>query len=853
MISKIKRNLGRCGYSDQLLRTNYVYEDDAERHTVPLVGFNGSVPDSRASCISVISCDDLWQVTDQYVNRFRGLGAPVVFVCWQRTVQWWAIRAKGAEFRQTVSENKLGDFFDTHKEEFKPDRIWRAKNLGNIVKHQELHFVDAGLMPLLEHEMGERLGGLMKRIIGLLQEGFTERQLKEDENQKWIFRAAFWLICAKILQDKEVGKFIKLDLADTDAVLEAVRIHYGAQHEVQIETRRQRKALERAAEESSKFASLSNLTTEAFGYMYENVLVNKPLRTALGIHATPSYLVDYIVWQLCSWIEQIPEEQRVVLEPACGHAPFLTGAMRLLRELFDGDEEAFHKYAKKNLIGIERDSFAREIARLSLTMADIPNPNGWRIVEGDIYRGDVLSKQAKNATILLCNPPFENFTLDQQNDYKIKGQQLRCFNKAAEMLWRTLPYMPEGSVFGAVLPQGFLHRKNLAELRKTILHDYDLSQICTLPENVFTFAAHKSMLLFGRKRIAGSKRKVDNEILYRRVPREALERFREKYEGRDQSVFQSKLNMSPTSDLRIRELDDVWHYCEEDLPRFDSISQGGKGLEYEGKNLPPGAKTFDKSRFAGAVKGYALFNRDIMLHGLPDEYWMNLVPEVVSRPRWGVETGRPQILMNYARAGSGRWRMKALIDQEGHPVTSRFLVFRLRDAEWSLQALWAVLNSPLANAYTYCNSMERDNLSSTVRGIPIPFCTRGALARLEGLVAEYFALMEKSDTPFAVSIQDKARHVLLSIDAEVMRLYDLPPRMEKRVLDLFQGVRRKGVDFSFTGYYPEGFESAIPLHEYLSEEYQRSTVSFVKKWVEDNRSPEISKVFERAMEAFEKQ
>lgn len=149
--------------------------------------------------------------------------------------------------------------------------------------------------------------------------------------------------------------------------------------------------------------------------------------------------------------------------------------------------------------------------------------------------------------------------------------------------------------------------------------------------------------------------------------------------------------------------------------------------------------------------------------------------------------------------------------------------------------------------------MERHNLSGTVRAIPIPSCTKRTLEKLEGFVAKFFALMEKSDTQFGINVQDKGKDLLLSIDAEVMRLYDLPPKMEKRVLYLFQGVQRKGVDFSLTGYYPENFESAIPLHEYLSEEYQRSTVSFVEKWVEDNRSPEIIKVFERASEAFDKE
>jgi hypothetical protein len=147
--------------------------------------------------------------------------------------------------------------------------------------------------------------------------------------------------------------------------------------------------------------------------------------------------------------------------------------------------------------------------------------------------------------------------------------------------------------------------------------------------------------------------------------------------------------------------------------------------------------------------------------------------------------------------------------------------------------------------------MERHNLAGTVRAIPIPLGEKSSLDKVEGLVGEYFAMMKKKAYQFGVNVQDKAKHILLSIDAEVMRLYDLPPKMEKRILDLFQVVQRKGVDFDFKGYYPESFESAIPLHEYLSEEYQRSTVMFADEWVKKHRSPEINEVLKTATEAFE--
>jgi hypothetical protein len=857
MLGEVKRHLKQCGYSEPLLETDYLYEDGlGQRHKVPLAGFASSVHDARTSCVAAVVCEDLAEVRPEHVNKYRELGAPVVFVCRNEITQWWSIRRLGSECEGTFTKDQLNCLFVERKEEFKPDRLWRAKNLGRLDKDQQLHFVDIGLMPLLEDEMGKRLGGLMRRVLDSLRGALTEKQLEKAESERWIFRTAFWLLCAKILKDKGVRSFAGLQIDDVDAVFETVRVHYGAQNKIELETSRQRNAIEEAAGDISKFARLSNLTTEAFGYMYETLFVDKKLRSALGIHATPSYLVDYIVWQLWPWIKQIPQERRVVLEPACGHAPFLSGAMRLLRELFEGDEKTFHKYAKRNLVGIEVDPFAREIARLSLTIADVPNPNGWNILDGDIYHGDVLSKKAKDAMILLCNPPFEDFSPDEQRTYNTEGHRLRCFNKAAEVLWRTLPHMHEGGVFGVILPRGFLNKDNLVQLRKMMISNFEIQQICHLPKNVFRHAAHESVVLSGRKKTSPAERDRirGNRILYRHVSRDGLKQFQEKYAGRDQYVAQSMFLQTPVVDLRLRELYDVWDYCERTFPKLGSISEGGQGLIYKGRDdLPGGAKTFDKQRFPGAVKGYALFDSvsDIALHRLPEVCWMNLAPEVIRRPMWGFETGKPQILMNYAPVGGEPWRLKALIDREGRPVTSRFLVFRITNSAWSLGALWAVLNGPLANAFIYAHTTDRDITAGTARRIPVPHCSGEALERIDRLVGEYFSLMEKGDSTFGVDIRDAAKHLLLSIDAEVMRLYDLPPKMEKRVLDMFQGVQRKGVDFDFKGYYPDGFESAVPLHEFLSEEYERSTVSFVKKWVEENRSPEVIKAFEVAVDAFQ--
>jgi type I restriction-modification system DNA methylase subunit len=833
----LRPHLQRCGYADRQLLENYTYTDSSGEHTVPLAGFARPVYDLRTSCISVIRCDGFLEVTNEHVNKFRGFGAPVVFVPWQGNLQWWTIGTSGAEHRATISGNDISDFFVKHKTDFAPERISRGKNLAYKLvsaKESQLTFQDVGLMQL-EYEMGERLGKLMNRVIGLLHNGFTDEQLKKPQNQQWIFIAGFWLLCAKILKNKGVPNFIELNLNDVDSVLEAVKTHYRAQQQLQIENKRQRNAIEKAAAEIDKFASLSNLTTEAFAYMYENVLVNENLRDALGIHATPSYLVDYIVWQLWPWIEQIPEDERVVLEPACGHAPFLTGAMRLLREFFKGNEKEFHRYAQKHLIGIEKDPFAREIARLSLTLADVPNPNGWKIVESDIYQGDILSKNAEKTMILLCNPPFENFDRSEKNKYN----GINCENKAAEVLFRTLSYLPDNSVFGVILPQGFLDAENLSGLRKQILDDFELSKICILPDNVFAKAGHPSTVLLGRKI------KSDKKISYVRVPKADLKAFRENYQTKEDSVSKESLYKAENYIFRRLEFNIVWEYCTF-LRTLGDISDVGRGIEYKSElNID---SKISSNKKPGFQKGFYSYDNNPPIYTLPELVWLNISREAIQNYGSGI-SNKPKVLVNRIRGGRSPWRLRAWIDINGYPFGKAFLSITPK-VDISLFTIWALTNSPLANAYLY-DYCERDNKEGILRKVPIPPFAKGTFEKLEGLVTEYFKLMEKKDSGFGIDVQDKAKHLLLSIDAEVMRLYDLPPKMEKRILDLFQGVQRKGVDFKFEGYYPEGFESAVPLHEYLSEEYQRSTVMFADEWVKKHRSPEINEVLRTATEAFE--
>lgn|SRR5215813_5452588 len=217
------------------------------------------------------------------------------------------------------------------------------------------------------------------------------------------------------------------------------------------------------------------------------------------------------------------------------------------------------------------------------------------------------------------------------------------------------------------------------------------------------------------------------------------------------------------------------------------------------------------------VKGFARLHRRLQTHQLPEEMWLNLDPAVIRRPGHGVEIGTPQVLLNYAPVSRGPWRLKAFIDQEGHPVTSRFLVIRPKDSVWPLEALWAICNSPFANAYSYAFSGKRDVLAGLMRELPVPDINAKNMDPLLKAVDAYWkAVHDQQDVIFASTNSDELKTLQWRIDAEALRLYNLPPDLERQLLDLFTGIERRGVPFKQTDYIPKGFSDISTLSELLA-------------------------------------
>ena len=627
--------LQKCGYEGDLLRTNYRFGEGVE---VAYAGFAHVPADARSACIAVLGpCPD----PEKAVFQCQTLGAPVLFLCHQSGLQWWKQTATTPKLIDTIPANELVGFFRSHRSDFSPDAIYRAKTWGRFDHQYQLTFVDIGLMPVVESEVGKALGDLIARAVSSLK---SQLRWTDPTNVRsnWPLKSVFWLLAAKILRDKGVSGFRNIDLSVADDVFGRVARHYGTTTPVQINDR-QRHALCDTATIIAQFSNLAATTTESLAYVYENTLVPKETRSSLGTHSTPSYLVDYVVGKLLPWIEQIPVEDRAVFEPACGHAAFLIAAMRLLRDILPNnysDPKAQQTYLRKRLRGYEIDSFALEIARLSLTLADIPNPNGWDLRCGDMYAGDILQQNAKTATVLLANPPFEDFTAREKSKYAEQGIGLHYANKTSEMLSRVLPALPAEAVFGVIVPQTILVSRKAAGLREELVHNCEILEVSELPDNLFALSELESAVILGRK--TGKDKQKNVVFNHRIVRRHDADRFRKDYHfSVTHRVGQSRITAENGWCLRVPELTDVWASCKKMLT-FSAIAKCGQGLFFRGEQeLPPNAVTIEDKRFSGATRGFAVWHEKVQLHGQPHEVWMNLDSSVVDREVTGDCDGYP--------------------------------------------------------------------------------------------------------------------------------------------------------------------------------------------------------------------
>jgi hypothetical protein len=805
---RLQNEFVKIGYSS--IRQNYVFSDVFSSppldRTAELAAFTHTPPSYRNAALAIVS-DVTNRATDQLVSEYRALGAPLVFVIEGNQVSVWQVRSEERpRLIARMSPDNLPALFGEFGDHWRPQAIQRAKSIGHVNRSYQLDFVDAGLLVAIEGEVHAKLDRLIRETLA---EALDAQNPARRVDARSLFRTVFRLIAAKILNDRSHPLAQSWNSDDIRTILDATSRYYDLPLlEGNIDARAY-----------SVFSSAwqhirSGINFQNLAYVYENTLVTRETRKRLGTHSTPWQVVEYVVDRL--GLEDYEPENVNVYEPCAGAAVFLVAALRRLREELPSywSDQQRHNFLIGHLSGDEIDSFAVEVAKLSLILADYPNHNGWQINEADVFEGDLLALRMGQHNVIVCNPPFGAITKSEQVRYRLPKGSL----KHSILLNAALDARPKA--LGFVLPRTFIREKSFLNERQRVAEIYNSIELVDLPEGAFRESEAGAALLIARELRRQSRPPASISVTSTEVVNQDRERFLKTGEVTTQRRTLFPVENGRSADLWIPPLASVWDYLK-DNPRLGKfvIPHLGERWTY---NQQEAVADQPKEGFAPGVFGA----EDVSQFKINHVRYLDVNPAHLThakRRSWS----DPKVLVNNGRLSRGPWRLAAALDRSGLVFSQQLFGLWPRDPSIQLEAISAILNSPLGNAFVATHSPSERFRLSTVCNLPFP---ANLPLELSTLVNEYTSIL----APQRIHFRDdsRLRRLLLEIDAAVLRAYDLPPRLEKELLEFFRHSKRP-VIHEWHHWFPERFAPFIPLHKFISDEYQTATTP----WVEDVFTP----------------
>ena len=804
MLAAIREQLVILGYEGELLQEDYDFRDFMTESSeavspvsrIKLAAFAQSPPSYRDTCFGVALPDD---DSPESIAKYRALGAPQVLALHPNEgfVRPWSIGASAApEPQDAFPYRDIADTFQNRFGEWTPTRMRDARSGTSSGAAAQLDFFDLGLIPALDFALDSQLTGDIEHIMARIDSVYKQEYggASFDADLAPVFRLLFRMIAAKMLIDrKRRPEWMALEAPAVIAKID--KFYFSSETPPPV--------LENAAVQAEAWAQvkgrlyLQNLPVETLAYLYENAFVSKELRRAQSIHATPPIVADYLLRQLP--IEKLLFDERRVFEPFTGHAPFLTAALRRLRELLPKDipPQERHAYFVAMLSGIENEPFAREIARYALILADYPNPDGWRISGQDAFTGPDFDQYLQEANIVLCNPPFGSFTRQDRED--VSAYRRRTLNdrkykadtgRAAQALKQVLAKQP--AMFGFVLPRSFLNRKDFRILRKQIAADYASVSVTVFPKETFNKAQQEIVCI-----AAHQMNLSETPHSYASVSSKEWEVF--KRAGKPASTEKYKTLASSDSDVDFTRtpLRSVWEALSGNAT-LKSLAEIHEGIRYKTGLLKQCISEDEQPDFELGVD----VTRDTLEPYLIGEYkYLCTRPDVMRDKASLRDWDSPKVLVNRAWSSDGYWHIAGAIDNDGLRAERQYYGMWPK-GETPIEVLAALISGPVANAYLFPRKGDRDNRIHHIEQVPVSPFTEEQTDFIVWAVQEYYAQRGQWLASEGLDEHFEARclELLYWIDAAVLEAYNLPAELERELLSAFDGAERRPLPFHFPGY-----------------------------------------------------
>lgn len=288
--------------------------------------------------------------------------------------------------------------------------------------------------------------------------------------------------------------------------------------------------------------NLSETDLDSKGRAFETFM-GSFFRGDFGQYFTPRPIVKFIV-------DVLPiTHESLVLDTSCGSGGFLLHALDKVRrqadEYYPGEDgkggkketarhkDHWHKFAEKNLYGIEINEQIARTAKMNMIIHDDGHTNvvsSDGLIPPDPKTGinDNPGFKYGRFDFIITNPPFGSTVKQTEkaylHQYRLATRQVDWLNpksKAAErpgqdteilFIEQCGHYLAEGGYLAIVIPDGILTNSSLQYVRDEIEDLYRIVAVVSLPQTTFTAtgAGVKSSVLFLKKHTAAETERMRN-------------------------------------------------------------------------------------------------------------------------------------------------------------------------------------------------------------------------------------------------------------------------------------------------------------------------------------------------------
>ncbi len=630
------------------------------------------------------------------------------------------------------------------------DMLERSINKNNQTKYE---------VPILE----EIVQVLLNRIIFIRTAEDRKKEAEPDDTIK-SFLNVYEQFRRIIIKNRVNRLFEEYDRIYDSKLFTQDENNFKVRHiceEVNIDNKTYYKLLKGTYDKNKIYSyRFDAIDVDILGQMYEKYIANIQ-KKGKGVYYTPQYITEFIANQTLKYFlheKRIKKEgldKIKVLDLACGSGSFLLKAFNVLDDYLAGIDKEYaqsklsledshariskkSRLLKNNIFGVDLDTKAVEIANLNLLLkiaedryklpdlreniqtgnsiidingiSDDNMPFGWETRFPNIIKFD-NNKNLQTGygfDVIIGNPPWISFGLRNvgklskaedsyyRNQYASAQYKLSTY---AIFLERAIRLTKEGGKIGYILPDSFLMGRYFSNLRRFILDSCKIKTILITFYDVFSDKATtgRDVIILLEKCKDRSKRinntmqimSVDSENSFKKQ-RFKIFNYRQNYfENTEYNRFRLFFN-KPTMNLVTKLENDTIFLGEIIDINSGLIGKGGKAsiisdTKRNDKWLPAILSGGEINRYVVKPKGkYILYDKSKIHSGYE-------CVDYFSEKLFLRQTGDSLI---------------CAYDNKGLLCLNNVHVANLKDANYSLKYVMALLNSSVLNYYYRSLALE---------------------------------------------------------------------------------------------------------------------------------------------------